>query len=109
MDLLEKTCTPCRGGIAPFTKPEAESHMAAIPEWQLNAEGTIISRRFCFNNFSSALHFAVKTGECAEKEGHHPTLTIGWGYCTVSFSTSKIKGLHENDFIMAAKINDLAG
>jgi 4a-hydroxytetrahydrobiopterin dehydratase len=55
------------------------------------------------------MDFAIQVGNAAEEEGHHPDVTFGWGYCTVKFQTHKIKGLHENDFIMAAKVNELAG
>jgi 4a-hydroxytetrahydrobiopterin dehydratase len=105
--LQQKTCTPCKGGIPPLSKSEAEAHLVEVPDWQLNSEATVIQKRFCFKSFAQALAFANKVGELAEREGHHPVLQIGWGFCTVSFSTSKIKGLHENDFIMASKVNSL--
>jgi 4a-hydroxytetrahydrobiopterin dehydratase len=68
-----------------------------------------IERRFRYKDFASAMEFARKVGELAEREGHHPDMAVGWGYCAVSFQTHKIRGLHENDFIMAAKVNALAG
>lgn len=107
MGLSEKTCTPCKGGISPLTKAEAQEFLNGIPEWALNPEATAIYRRFCFKDFVSSMAFAQRCGEVSEKEGHHPVLTIGWGYCVVTFTTNKIKGLHENDFIMAGKINQL--
>ena len=67
-----------------------------------------IERTFHFWNFREALSFVQKVGELAEAEGHHPDISFGWGYGTVSLRTKKIKGLHENDFIMAAKIDRLA-
>jgi 4a-hydroxytetrahydrobiopterin dehydratase len=67
-----------------------------------------IERTFRFQNFREALTFVEKVGELAEAQGHHPDLGFGWGYATVSLRTKKIKGLHENDFIMAAKIDALA-
>ena len=67
-----------------------------------------IEKTFRFGNFREALAFAQKVGELAEAEGHHPDISFGWGYGTVSLRTKKIKGLHENDFIMAAKIDRLA-
>ena len=63
--------------------------------------------RLRFKNFRQALGFVDRIGALAEDEGHHPNITFGWGYATISLHTHKIKGLHENDFIMAAKINDL--
>jgi 4a-hydroxytetrahydrobiopterin dehydratase len=66
-----------------------------------------IERRFSFRNFREALSFVQKVGEIAESEGHHPDVQFGWGYATISLQTKKIKGLHENDFIMATKIDRL--
>ena len=67
-----------------------------------------IERTFRFRNFREALDFVQKVGDLAEAEGHHPDISFGWGYATVSLRTKKIKGLHENDFIMATKIDRLA-
>ena len=106
--LLEKTCTPCRGGVPPLTQQEAEALLAEAPEWALKDEAHRIERTFRFKNFREALSFVQKVGELAEAEGHHPDISFGWGYATVSLRTKKIKGLHENDFIMAAKIDRLA-
>ena len=64
-----------------------------------------IERTFRFKSFGGALAFVEKVGELAEAESHHPDISFGWGYATVSLSTKKIKGLHENDFIMASKID----
>jgi 4a-hydroxytetrahydrobiopterin dehydratase len=77
--LAEKSCTPCRGGIPPLTEQEAAAYHAQAPDWAL-----------------------------AEAEGHHPDIGFGWGYARISLHTKKIKGLHENDFIMAAKLDRLA-
>lgn len=107
--IAEKTCTPCRGGIPPLTPDEAAAHRQQTPEWELLDEGRRIRRSFKFANFREALDFVARVGELAEAEGHHPEITFGWGFATVSLQTKKIKGLHENDFIMAAKIDRLAG
>src|SRR6266446_5715177 len=64
-----------------------------------------IKRKFKFPNFGEGLRFVTRVGELAEAEGHHPDISFGWGHATVSLSTKKIKGLHENDFIMASKID----
>ena len=103
--LAEKTCTPCRGGIPPLTREQAELFHAQAPDWQLSEEAHRIERSFRFRNFREALTFVQQVGELAETEGHHPDISFGWGYVTVSLSTKKIKGLHENDFIMASKID----
>jgi 4a-hydroxytetrahydrobiopterin dehydratase len=106
--LAGKTCTPCRGGIPPMPRVDAEQLLADTPGWSLNAEATRIERRFTFDDFAGALAFVEKVAALAEEEGHHPDISFGWGYCTVVFYTHKIKGLHENDFIMAAKVNTFA-
>ena len=105
--LVGRTCTPCKGGIPPLTSREAERLHAQTPQWQMRADATRIERTFQFRNFGEALRFVLQVGELAESEGHHPDLSFGWGYATVSLQTKKIKGLHENDFILAAKIDRL--
>jgi 4a-hydroxytetrahydrobiopterin dehydratase len=75
------------------------------PDWELRDDARRIERTFRFRNFREALAFVQRVGELAESEGHHPDISFGWGYATVSLSTKKIKGLHENDFIMASKID----
>ena len=103
--LASKTCTPCRGGIPPLTREQAELFHAQAPDWQLVEEAHRIERSFRFRNFREALTFVQEIGELAEAEGHHPNISFGWGNATVSLQTKKIKGLHENDFIMATKID----
>jgi 4a-hydroxytetrahydrobiopterin dehydratase len=107
--LVDKTCTPCRGGVPPLTREEAEGFHVQASEWQLLEDAYRIERTFRFRNFREALSFVQQVGELAEAEGHHPDVSFGWGYATVSLRTKKIKGLHENDFIMAVKIDRLAG
>jgi len=106
--LAEKTCTPCRGGIPPLTPNEAETYHAQAPDWALVDNSTRIERTYRFGNFREAFAFVAKAAELAEAEGHHPDINFGWGYATVSLRTKKIKGLHENDFIMATKLDRLA-
>jgi 4a-hydroxytetrahydrobiopterin dehydratase len=108
MGLDAKTCTPCRGGIPPLERAAAERLLRDTPGWSLDETATRISRRFTFPDFAGALAFVQRIAELAESEGHHPDLCFGWGYCEVVFWTHKIEGLHENDFIMAAKVNGLA-
>ena len=105
--LAKKTCTPCRGGIPPLTRDEAQRLQAQAPDWQLADDAHRIERRFQFRNFRESLTFVQEVGELGETEGHHPEIKFGWGYATVSVSTKKIKGLHENDFIMATKIDQI--
>jgi len=108
-DLLSKTCTPCRGGVPPLTTTEAEGYLTQAPGWALVDEGRRIERSFTFKNFKEALDFVARLGNLAESEGHHPDISFGWGWAKISWQTKKIKGLHENDFIMAAKTNELSG
>jgi 4a-hydroxytetrahydrobiopterin dehydratase len=103
--LVEKICTPCRGGVPPLTRDEAQLFQAQTPNWELDDDAHRIQRTFRFRNFREALAFVQEVGELAETESHHPDISFGWGYATVSLSTKKIKGLHENDFIMASKID----
>ena len=103
--LISKTCTPCRGGIPPLTREQAQLLHAQAAQWQLLEEAHRIERTFRFGNFREALTFVQEIGELAEAEGHHPNISFGWGNATVSLQTKKIKGLHENDFIMATKID----
>jgi 4a-hydroxytetrahydrobiopterin dehydratase len=103
--LAEKTCTPCRGGIPPLGRDEALRFQAQAPDWELRDDARRIERTFRFPNFREALAFVQQVGELDESEGHHPDISFGWGRATISLSTKKIKGLHENDFIMASKID----
>ena len=103
--LAEKTCKPCRGGVPPLTHDEAQRFQAQAPDWELGEDAHRIERTFRFHNFRESLAFVQEVSELAETEGHHPDISFGWGYATVSMSTKKIKGLHENDFIMASKID----
>ena len=79
--LLEKTCTPCRGGVPPLTQQEAETLLAEAPEWTLRDEAHRIERTFRFENFREALSFVQKVGELAEAEGHHPDISFRLGLC----------------------------
>lgn len=105
-NLLSKTCTPCRGGVPPLTLAEAQRYLAQVPEWQV-VDGSRIERTFRFKDFGQAMGFVVRIGTLAERESHHPDISFGWGWAKISWQTKKIKGLHENDFIMAAKTNEL--
>lgn len=103
--LAEKKCTPCRGGISPLTREESERFQTRTPNWELRDDAHRIERTFHLRNFQEALGFVRDVGELAEIEGHHPDISFGWGYATISLRTKKIKGLHENDFILASKID----
>ena len=108
-ELAEKTCTPCRGGVPPLTAAEAASYREQTPEWSLVDAASRLERTNRFKNFREAFAFVERAAALAEAESHHPDIGFGWGYATVSLRTKKIKGLHENDFIMAAKLDRIAG
>lgn len=108
MTLSSKTCTPCRGGTEPMNSDQAVHMREEVPDWELTHDATRIKRTFRFRNFLEANQFVDRVGELAESQGHHPDITFGWGYATVEIWTHKIGGLHENDFIFAAKTDELA-
>jgi 4a-hydroxytetrahydrobiopterin dehydratase len=108
-ELAQKTCTPCKGGVAPLTAAQAKALLAQAPGWALVEDNRKIEREFRFRDFAQALALVDDIGALAEAEGHHPDIKFGWGYATVTLYTHKINGLHENDFIVAAKINRLPG
>ncbi len=105
--LTEKSCVPCKGGVPALSAEEAKHYLDETPNWALDGAASRIERRFAFGNFVEALDFVNRLGALAENEGHHPDISFGWGYCNVVLYTHKIRGLHENDFIMAAKIDCL--
>ncbi len=105
MSLKDQQCTPCRGGVDPMTKTQAASFLGQVPEWVLSDDGTRITRRFKTQNFAEAQAIANTAGEVAEAQDHHPEIRFGWGYCEVEIFTHAIGGLHENDFIYAAKVD----
>ena len=105
--LAERPCTPCRGGVYPLTPSECASYLAEVPDWELR-EGRIVARRFRFPDYRTALAFTNAVSALAEETWHHPELVLGWSFCEVSLTTRKIGGLHESDFVMAARIDALA-
>jgi 4a-hydroxytetrahydrobiopterin dehydratase len=106
-DLTQKKCMPCEGGIAPFNRAEAEVLLKQIPGWTLAEDGASIEKTYAFKDYAGAVAFANQIAALAEQEGHHPDLHIAWGKLTVHTWTHAIGGLSENDFIIAAKIDEL--
>jgi len=107
--LVKMKCTACRGDEPPLTDEEIENMLPQVPEWDLVEREGIkrLERRFEFPNFVEALAFTNRVGQAAEEEGHHPAILTEWGGVTVTWWTHKIKGLHRNDFIMAAKTDQV--
>jgi len=109
MNLSDRSCVPCRGGVPPLAPEQAESLLGRLNAgWQIADTGHL-EREFQFDDFAAAMRFADRVGEIAEAEGHHPDLHIAWGRCGVEIWTHKIDGLTESDFVLAAKIDRAAG
>jgi 4a-hydroxytetrahydrobiopterin dehydratase len=106
--LAQGSCVPCRGGVPPLTDAEIATLKPETPAWEVaEVEGIKrLWREFRFGDFRQALDFANRVGEIAEREQHHPDLHVAWGKVRVEIWTHKIKGLHQNDFILAAKIDE---
>ena len=108
-DLAKIKCTACRVGEPTVTDAEVAELHPQVPEWKIVEKDGIkrIERSFKFKDFLEALNFTNKIGEIAEEEGHHPGIMTEWGRVRVEWWTHKIKGLHRNDFLMAAKTDRL--
>ena len=111
INLAAGKCVPCRGGEPTLTEAEIEELQPQVPEWQVKEVNGILrlERVFKVKNFIEAMAFTNKVGLIAEKEDHHPLIVTEWGRVTVAWWTHKIKGLHRNDFIMAAKTDEIYG
>ncbi len=107
-DLIAQRCTPCEGGTKPFSLAEAERYMSAVAGWKLvDGEPAKITRSLKFKDFAEAMTFVNQIAQLAEAEGHHPDICISWNRVKLELVTHAIGGLSLNDFIMAAKINQL--
>ena len=107
-DFSLQHCEPCHKGAPRLSRGESENWLVALTGWALADDTTMLSKSFKFRNFAQALTFVNHIGEVAEKEGHHPDLTFGWGYVEIKTHTHAIGGLHRNDFILASKIDKIA-
>ena len=114
MVFTQKHCVPCEGGIAPYTKEQAQEYLKAVEGWKLLAsqgdslEPMKLQRKFVFKNFKEAMTFVNKIADLANSEDHHPDINIhSFKKVDITLYTHAIGGLSENDFIMAAKINHL--
>jgi len=105
-ELTQKRCTPCRGGVPPLAGPELSAFQQQLPFWKV-VDDHHLTKSFRFPDFKTALEFVDRIGALAENEGHHPDLGLSWGKVDVVTYTHKIDGLSENDFILAAKIDEL--
>ncbi|MBD1387857.1 4a-hydroxytetrahydrobiopterin dehydratase [Neiella sp. HB171785] len=109
-ELAQQTCDACRADAPRVTDEQMPALAAEVPQWQVFDDLGILKlvRQFRFTNFVEALAFSNQVGELAEQHGHHPAILTEWGKVTVTWWTHKIKGLHKNDFVMAAKTDALS-
>ena len=110
-NLKDKKCVPCEGGVIPFDISEIHKYQKKVDGWDISKDNNrnfFLNKRFNFNNFIESQEFINKVGEISEDEGHHPDISFGWGYAEIKITTHAIEGLSENDFILAAKIDQLA-
>jgi len=110
-DLLNKKCVPCEGGVLPFDISEIHKNQKKVDGWDIlknDKKIFYLYKKYKFKNFLESQIFINKVGEIAENEGHHPDISFGWGYSEIKITTHAIEGLSENDFILAAKIDQLS-
>jgi 4a-hydroxytetrahydrobiopterin dehydratase len=109
-ELIKKKCVPCKGGVLPFDVSEIHKYQKKVDGWEISQDEKkifFINKKFNFKNFLDSQNFINKVGEISEIEGHHPDILFGWGYAEIKITTHDIEGLSENDFILAAKIDQL--
>ena len=109
-DLTKKKCIPCEGGIMPFDISEIHKYQKKVDGRDIMKDGKknfYLNKKFKFKNFLNSQNFINRVGEISENEGHHPDISFGWGYAEIKITTHAIEGLSENDFILAAKIDQL--
>ena len=109
-ELHEKKCIPCKGGVSPFEISEIHKYLKKVDGWDVkkkDSEIYFIEKNFTFKNFIESQKFVDKVGKISEEESHHPDISFGWGYAEIQITTHAIKGLSENDFILAAKIDQI--
>lgn len=108
LPLAQKKCKPCEGGVAPLTREAAEALLARLAGgWQLTADHRSIRRELAFKDFYRTMSFVNAVAHPANIEDHHPDLEVGYNYCRIAYTTHAIRGLSENDFICAAKIDQI--
>lgn len=105
MELAKKKCVPCEGGMLPMNKEEAERYLQFLPGWSLINNS--IEKEFKFKRYAEGLDYAIQVGRIAEEQNHHPDILIKYKKVNIILTTHAIGGLSENDFIMAAKYEEL--
>ena len=110
-DLLDKKCVPCEGGVPALDLSEIHKYQKKVDGWDVKKNDKniyFLEKKFNFENFLESQNFVNLVGEISENEGHHPDISFGWGYAKIIITTHAIEGLSENDFILAAKIDNKA-
>ena len=108
MELKNQKCQACSGNTPKFDEKQISDNLSKLNNWSVNDEQKMIYKKFNFKTFKQALNFTNKVGEIADLEGHHPDISLGWGYSIVMLHTHAIQGLSINDFIIAAKIDEIS-
>ena len=109
-ELINKKCVPCEGGVSALDIAEIHKYQKKVDGWSLQKDVNeifFLEKEFRFKNFVESQNFINKVGTVSETEGHHPDILFGWGYAKIKITTHAIKGLSENDFILAAKIDKI--
>lgn len=106
-ELAKKKCVPCEGGVPPLSPKEAEEMLHQLDGWMLVDGHHMLAKSFTFKDFAQTIAFVNKIAAIAEEEGHHPDLTVSYGSLGVELMTHAIGGLSENDYILAAKIDEI--
>jgi len=107
-ELVQKKCKPCEGGVEPVSPDEARQQLEKLLGWRLSADGKAIHKEWVVKDFMTAIHFFNSVAKIAEADDHHPDLHLsGYRNVAIELSTHAIKGLSENDFILAAKIDQI--
>ncbi len=107
MNLSSKKCAPCNQSESKLLESEAKKLLTELSDWQLLENATWLQKEFKFKNFKQTLNFVNKVGAIAEVENHHPDIYFTWGKCVIKIQTHKLNGLHQNDFILAAKVDEI--
>jgi 4a-hydroxytetrahydrobiopterin dehydratase len=107
MELGQKKCIPCEGGIPALKADEVQRLLSTISGWRIDRDEPVLKKRFKFSKFTDTIAFVNRMAELAEAEGHHPDFCVRYTVLEVSITTHAIGGLTENDFILASKIDDL--
>ena len=108
VELKNQKCQACSGNTPKFDEKQISDNLSKLNSWSVNDEQKMIYKKFNFKTFKQALNFTNKVGEIADLEGHHPDISLGWGYSLVMLHTHAIQGLSINDFIIAAKIDEIS-